>query len=431
MAVIILLSAELLYFSERAPLGLHIGPYYVGGKSHACIEGLLINAKKDFMENEVTVTVPHRQAALVFELQNMGIFLDVEALLEELKSKSAPFNYRSKMLFLQEGLSIPLNFQVNEDVFNSLLGSIEEEVNISSREASVWAEGGTLQFRPHRTGRMLQAAAFRDAVISKLLQWPLAPLEVELEVEYLKPQATISYILLSKGIKEKIAATRTKFNPANENRVHNIRLAAAELDNMVLAPGDIFSFNQIIGRASLEEGFKEAPVIVNDRLVMGPGGGICQVSSTIYNTALLAGVSIQERHNHGLPVSYIPPGRDAAVAYDYLDLKFKNCLDCHVLVHTEVHDDSIEIFIFGDPQAVSEIKVMSQGLQKIPPPVHYRLLENKPSSYKEKIQEGKEGFSVETVRVFYEDGVEIYREKLGRDYYAPTPTIYGVGTLPQ
>ena len=101
----------------------------------------------------------------------------------------------------------------------------------------------------------------------------------------------------------------------------------------MLTPGTIFSFNQVVGEASLNNGFKEAPIIVNEQFVMGAGGGICQVSSTIYNAALDAGLSIIERHNHGLPVSYLPPGLDATVAYDYLDLKFQNNLKTNILIH--------------------------------------------------------------------------------------------------
>lgn len=111
---------------------------------------------------------------------------------------------------------------------------------------------------------------------------------------------------------------------SDENRVNNIRLASQKINGFVLKPGETFSFNKIVGKRDYSKGYKKAKVLVNGESNEGVGGGICQLSSTVYNAALKSGMQIIERHTHSGEVGYIPRGQDAAVSYGYKDLKFKN-----------------------------------------------------------------------------------------------------------
>jgi hypothetical protein len=130
-------------------------------------------------------------------------------------------------------------------------------------------------------------------------------------------------------------------------RVQNIQLACKKINNTILLPGEQFSFHGITGNSNLpENGWKRAIEIVNNKFVEGYGGGICQVSTTLYNAVLKAGLRIDERHTHSLPVPYIARGHDATVDYPSLDLKFTNSLDAPVRIQTEVKGSDVISRVF-------------------------------------------------------------------------------------
>jgi len=134
------------------------------------------------------------------------------------------------------------------------------------------------------------------------------------------------------------------------NRIYNVQLVARLIDGALIAPGATFSFNGTTGERSPERGFREAPVIINGELKTGIGGGVCQVSTTVFNAAYEAGLSITERTNHALYISHYPLGRDATVNYPDTDLKFVNDTDHWLLLRTFVGSSSLTVALYGAPQ---------------------------------------------------------------------------------
>jgi putative cell wall-binding protein len=143
-----------------------------------------------------------------------------------------------------------------------------------------------------------------------------------------------------------IAQYSTNFDLSLVNRTENLRLAATALNGKLLAPGERFSFNQSVGERTSEAGYKDALIIEGDTFVPGLGGGICQVSSTLYNAVILAGLEIIERHPHTLPISYVPPGQDATVAYPMLDFKFRNSTDNYLLIRSSVEGNTLTFKLY-------------------------------------------------------------------------------------
>ena len=134
------------------------------------------------------------------------------------------------------------------------------------------------------------------------------------------------------------------------SRLHNVALVAELIDGALVAPGKTFSFNGTTGERTAEKGFEEAPVIINGELQTGLGGGICQVSTTVFNAVYEAGLQIDERTNHALYISHYPLGRDATVNYPDLDLKFTNDTDHWLLLRTFVGSGSLTVNLYGTPQ---------------------------------------------------------------------------------
>ena len=130
-------------------------------------------------------------------------------------------------------------------------------------------------------------------------------------------------------------------------RRHNIRLAARAIHNALLYPGGLLSFNDAVGERTWERGYRPAPVLMGEAVGEGLGGGICQVSSTLYNAARRAGLTILERHRHAITPRYVPPGQDATVNWPDQDLKLRNDLPFPVLIQAEASDDAVVVRVVG------------------------------------------------------------------------------------
>jgi vancomycin resistance protein YoaR len=148
-------------------------------------------------------------------------------------------------------------------------------------------------------------------------------------------------------------------------RSRNIALAASEIDGLVLAPGDVFSFNDAVGARSRERGYEMAPVILHETRQLQAGGGVCQVSSTLFVAALLSGLSTVERHRHSSPVDYIPLGEDATISWGVKDLKLRNDLGQRVRLRVEVVGSTLTARFEGEA-AVEELYELVTDESEIP-----------------------------------------------------------------
>src|SRR2546427_9295875 len=131
-------------------------------------------------------------------------------------------------------------------------------------------------------------------------------------------------------------------------RTENIRLAARSLDGTVLEPAQVLSFNRRVGQRSIERGFQPAPVILHESRDVQVGGGVCQVASTLFDAALIAGLRTTERHRHSYPVDYVPLAQDATIVWGAKDLKILNCLDQRVRFRADVLGTTLTVRIEGE-----------------------------------------------------------------------------------
>jgi vancomycin resistance protein YoaR len=200
--------------------------------------------------------------------------------------------------------------------------------------------------RPARTGRQLDADAARRAILAAALS-PTDRL-ARLVVERALPERTTREAR-AMGITGRVAGYTTYYG-GEPNRIHNVQLVAGLIDGALIAPGATFSFNGTTGERSADKGFLEAPVIINGELQTGLGGGVCQVSTTVFNAAFEAGVPIESRTNHALYISHYPQGRDATVNYPDTDLKFRNDTGRWLLLRAFVGSSALTVKLYGTPQ---------------------------------------------------------------------------------
>lgn len=144
---------------------------------------------------------------------------------------------------------------------------------------------------------------------------------------------------------ENISHFSTSFKNGKKSRVDNITLASVSIDQTVVNPGQIFSFNEKVGPTTKQRGYKKSIVFEKGKEIEGYGGGVCQVSSTLYNAVMLAGLQVIERHEHSKDVWYVEKGKDAATSYGAIDFKFNNNKDFTIIIDSYIQDESIHIMI--------------------------------------------------------------------------------------
>lgn len=218
--------------------------------------------------------------------------------------------------------------------------------------------------------------------------------EYTIPLKVLKPEITVSE-LEAEAFPDVLATFTTKYGTADVNRNANIALAAKSINSVVLMPGEVFSYNDLIGECSTRTGYKESTIYLNGELAKGVGGGICQVSTTLYNAVLRANLEIVQRRNHSLSVTYVPLGQDAMVSIGSQDFQFKNNRNYPVKVVATTGPGSITCKIMGLKQETEyEVKLYSRVISK--------------TETKTK---------VETYKLLYLNGKEVSRTWLSTDTY--------------
>ncbi len=215
------------------------------------------------------------------------------------------------------------------------------------------------------------------------------------------------------------------------NRIHNVQLVAHLVDNKLIAPGATFSFNKTTGARTAAKGFVEAPVIINGEVETGLGGGVCQVSTTVFNAAYEAGLPITARTNHALYISHYPLGRDATVDYPDIDLKFVNDTNHWMLLRTFVGSSSLVVSLYGTPQHrrvvtnTAPLKVVS------PPPVQKTLDPSLAPGTSEVEDPGEDALSTSVERLVYAPDGKLMSDNTWYSNYRSSPEILLVGPTPK
>ncbi len=221
----------------------------------------------------------------------------------------------------------------------------------------------------------------------------------------------------------------SEYNANLINRTKNVSLAAEYINGTVIMPGQVFSYNTVVGKRTAERGFKQATVYTGEGTEEGLGGGICQVSSTIYCAQLRANLKTVSRTNHSYTVAYVPLGQDATVSYGVLDYLFENDTNYPIKIETVMGGGKLTVNILGtkidksltyDIVSVTNSTIAKKEIQKEDPTL--------PVGETKVKQNGQNGAVVSTYKVYYEDGVEVKREYIGKSTYVPMNRIVLVGT---
>lgn len=252
--------------------------------------------------------------------------------------------------------------------------------------------------------------------------------EYRIPLKIVKPEFTTDK-LGEKAFPDLISTFSTKYDASNINRSTNLELAAGKINNTVLMPGEEFSYNKIVGERTIQAGYKEAAIYEGGKVVDGLGGGICQISSTLYNTALYANLEITERQNHQFITSYVTAGRDATVVYGAIDLKFKNTRAYPIKITCNVNNGVARIDMYGIKENPEyEVVIQTKVTSTIPYTTKYEEDRTKEEGTEVIKQKGTQGYKSETYKILKLNGVVTSKTLLSKDSYNAMQRIIVKGT---
>jgi len=368
-----------------------------------------------FEDREIKIT-PHTE---------LGAFIDLNRVVEEAYSIARTGNIfkriKNRIVVWRKGYEVPFQAEFNPLKFEDFQNKISSLINRMPRDAYIEVN----RIIESRIGVRLDLEKFKEEIKESLKSLDGERYIVNLPVITIDPKITTQNILKELAVNGELGTYPTSLENKEENTIYNIKLASEVINGILVKPQEIFSFNKYVGPAEKADGYKESTIIADGVFANGYGGGICQVSSTLYNAALLANLPIIERYNHsiyGEATKYVPLGQDAAIFYGFKDLRFKNNSDHTIAIFSKVFRDTLQVSIFGGNEDKAEVEIIRKDKKVI----DYQIIREKDSKLKAGqeivVQEGVPGYQIRTYRVVRKDGEEKI-EFLAEDTYNSVPMI--------
>lgn len=351
---------------------------------------------------------------LVVTTGQPGLMPDDATVSDAIMQKLQTGNYEEKIVFEKETRN-PAKLNAKE---------LHKAVCAEPADAFYAIENGKVVMHKHVMG-----VSFDEDEAEKIISAHTGfgvTFEIPLQIE--EPETTLEDIE-AELFSDVIGEYSTKFNAGDASRSKNIALATNKINGTVLAPDEIFSYNDVVGERSYSEGFETASVYVNGETVPGIGGGICQVSSTLFNAAVFANLEIVERVNHQLTVSYVPLGRDATVDYGNIDFRFRNTTGYPIKIVCSSEGGKMYTGIYGcDDINQGDVSFETVTVGHTAPPEKKVEDPTLPLGEEKEEAKGSSGYVVDTYKIVEKDGREPEKVFLCRSNYSGSLRIVHVGT---
>lgn len=339
-----------------------------------------------------------------------GLKVDTESLMDKIKNNLEDININ------QEYIDIPVTNKVPDEID---IEKIYEEVHKEVQDAYYTKDPFTIH--PE-----VEGVDFNLEEAKAILQEDKEEYVIQLTIT--KPKVTTAQIG-SEAFPDLLATYTTRYDASDTNRTTNLRIACQKINEKVVLPGETFSYNKTLGERSIATGYKNAKVYENGEVVDGIGGGICQISSTLYNAVLMSNLEVTERSNHQFVTSYTPAGRDATVVYGQTDFKFKNTRTYAIKIKASISGGIATVSIYGIKEENEyTVTFSTKTISTIPYTVKY-VDDSSLAVGKEKVkQKGANGIITETYIIKSLNGKVISTQLLSKDTYNAMQRIILRGT---
>lgn len=327
-----------------------------------------------------------------------------------------------------KNVNLKLKFTYDKKPLDDFVNNIKKSTDKEPKNASlVLNQDGTFTINKEIKGKKLETEELKNNIISDIDDEINGTDDIKATITEVNAQITAEALA---NVNSKITTFGTNFAGSSEGRCTNIALAAKTINGTIVMPGQEFSFNNVVGNTTLDRGYKMAPVIIDNKLDSGIGGGICQASTTLYNAILRSNIKATERSHHTVPSHYISLGLDATVAYGVLDFKFKNTLPYPIYIQGYTKNNNVYFSVYSSSSLLNRsYDITSEVVETIP---YQTIYVDDPTLPEGKMQPDEKavstGYRVNVYKVVYENGKEISKDLLYKDYYAPINQTIKKGT---
>ena len=295
-------------------------------------------------------------------------------------------------------------------------------VNKKPRDAELKIEGENTVISKEQVGYTVDKEQLANAIASGETKFT-----VEI-VEIIKPEVTEQLLMDKQLFGDVLSSCSSYYNANVAGRARNVELAASKINGLVMQPGDVFSYNGVVGPRTYANGFKDAGVYTANGLESGVGGGICQVSSTLYGAQLMADLKTVTRTNHSYTIGYLPSGQDATVSYGAIDYKFENNKHFPIKIECIASGGLLKVSILGiKTDSYREIKLNNQIIETRDFSTVTKEVDTLQPGEQKITQSGQRGMTVNTYKIYYNNGIEEKREFVHKSTYIPMPQIVEQG----
>lgn len=374
--------------------------------------GLTVDKAKDMLATSILKPLQTKKIIFTYEdknwelsYENLKANYNIDKIVEEAynigRNGELEERYEIVQNLKQEPKKFELEYEFDQTVLAEFVKGVEQEINIEMKNSEMQRVNGKFTGTKEQIGQKLNSeqavSAASDAIKNQKEE------KIALVVDKLEPQYTQEFFEKMNNV---IGTFSTIINNSAGGTT-NIKIASSRINDKLMYPGDILSYYETLGPTTAAAGFQLAPIIVNGQLEDGLGGGVCQVSSTLYNSVLLAELEIVERHNHSRPVGYVQKGMDATMAGDYLDFKFKNSTEYPIYIESYVQGNKLTVTIYGNEihKPGRTLKFESVVTQTLEPPAEKVIEDSTLAEGTRKVTiQPKSGYVAKVYKYIYQDG---------------------------
>ncbi len=415
---------------DRIAEGVYIGSVDVGGMTTAEAEDALDSYVAGIMDTTFTLT--GYNGSIEVTAEEMGVCVDTQDAAERALAVAHTGNlitrYKQTKDLESSNVVIDMNLQIDKQATAMLIYNESSVLNIEAIDNGLVRENGEFVIVPGQVGYEVDIVSSVNGISAYLAnEWDGVENEIALVTAEVDPKGTDEELAL---VSDLLGTFSTDFSTSSAGRKQNVTNGCSKIDGTVIYPGDEFSVYATVSPFTQDNGYELAGAYLNGATIESFGGGICQVSTTLYNAAIRAELDITMRYNHSMLVSYVPPSDDAAIAGTYKDMRFINNTDAPIYLEGICSNGTITFNIYGHETRDSNrtVSFESEVISQADPTIQFNLDGAQALGYWHVEQSAHLGTVSRLWKIVKVDGVEVSREVFNNSTYQASPKIVTIGT---
>lgn len=421
-------SSKVKSWNDKIYPGVHAYGVDIGGKTKEEAIGIL-NDQLTSLIHDKSITVNVGDKSFTLKYSDMNSTINAEKSVEEALAYGKDQTMLNKNSMIKKGVeySVDTELSYDEEKLKEFENNIYNQVVTNPVDATISISYGNIQVTPEVVGKEIDTEALHNKLVQSINPDPTKTETITVDLQEKAPAKTAAELGKIDGV---IASFTGGYNNTADGRVVNMQLATDFINGTLLMPGEEFSYNKTIGDTTPERGYQKANTYVGSEVVPGYGGGVCQISTTLYRAIMRANLRSTIRYNHSMMVAYAEASLDATVAEGDIDYRFINTYDFPVYIEGIMTGSAITFNVYGNIAGMGgkSYDMVNEIIEKYDFETRYIDDATLPEGTNKTKVNGAPGYKSKGYLITYQDGVEVDRELISTDVYQPMDTIIQRGT---